>query len=62
MFVIHFATHGMNNKKMINAKQAIIIHHYKNTKLPEDYNYAEICRNKLIRKIHNIQNGASVAN
>jgi hypothetical protein len=44
----------MNNKKMINAKQAITIHHYKNTKLPEDCNYAKTCRNKLIRKMHNI--------
>ena len=33
--LIKLAIHGINNKKMINAQQAITIHHYKNTKLPE---------------------------
>ena len=59
-FVIQFVVHGMNNKKIINAQQAIIIRHYKNTKPPENCNYAESCRNKLIRTVHNIYNGSFV--
>jgi len=53
-FVIQFIVHGMNNKKMINTQQAIIIHNCKNTRLPEDCSFAETRRNKLIRKIHNM--------
>lgn len=39
-FVIQFVVHGMNNMKIINTQQVIIIHHCKNTRLPEDCNFA----------------------
>lgn len=59
-FVNQFTIHGMNNKKVINTQQANTIQHYKNSKFPEDGNYAEIRGNKLIIKIHNIWNGATL--
>ena len=44
--------HGMNNMDVINAQQARIIHHYKNTKEKLLKANAAVCLNKVCRLQH----------
>jgi hypothetical protein len=44
--------HGMNNMDVINAQQARIIHHYKNTKEELLKANAAVCFNKMWRLQH----------